>query len=178
MPAGRKVIFGCWEDRSFIGVIIYSKGVNNNMTKFFNLKHTQICELTRIAFDKHKEAVSKFIAVSLKLLKRMCPGLKVIFSYADKDQNHSGAIYKASNFTYLGGNYGQTYHFIINGKKRHSRSVNQIMHQKYNVKSNLENIRKYLDKSAVKYFPKGKHLFTYCIDRSLENFIRTKAAIA
>lgn len=176
MPAGKMVIFGVWENDKFIGVIIYSKGSNNNQTKFYNLEHTEICELTRIALNKHNENVSKMISISLKLLKKLCPKLKLVFSYAYKDQNHSGAIYKASNFLYLGDNFGKTSSFIINNKKVHRRTVNSILNKK-NISASLENVKKYLDPNAKYFIPKGKHLFVYILDKNdkqLYNRIKQK----
>lgn len=164
IPAGKMICFGIWEDDIFKGVIIYSKDANNNQPKYYGLQHNELVELTRIAMNTHKIEVSKVISVSIKLLKKLCPHLKLIFSFADKDQNHKGTIYKASNFIYLGDKHGLTDCFIVHGKKTHRRSLYSIL-KKYNIPITLENVRKYIDKDATIFKPKGKHLFVYILDK-------------
>lgn len=168
IPAGKMICFGIWEDDIFKGVIIYSKGANNNQAQYYGLKHNQLVELTRIAMNTHKIEVSKVISISIRILKKLCPHIKLIFSFADKDQNHKGTIYKASNFIYLGDNHGLTDCFIVKGKKTHRRSLYSIL-KKYNITVTLSNIQKYLDPKATVFKPKGKHLFVYILDKQDTN---------
>ncbi|WP_449441465.1 Mom family adenine methylcarbamoylation protein [Serratia entomophila] len=46
--------------------------------------------------------VSQILAKAIKFLSAVCPGLRLIVSYADKDQNHHGGIYQATNWIYEG----------------------------------------------------------------------------
>lgn len=126
VPAGKTLKIGIWENGQFIGVIIYSYGANNNAPKSFGLKQTEICELTRVAMTSHITPVTRCLALSRKFLVRQCPGIKLVFSYADKtNQGHLGVIYQADNWLYLGerstGDKGAYY--VINGKKIHGRSA-------------------------------------------------------
>jgi len=61
-------------------------------------------ELTRLALSEvcPKNSESRVIAVSIRILKKASPSLKGIITYADTAQGHTGIIYKASNFKYLG----------------------------------------------------------------------------
>lgn len=107
-------------------MVIFSYGANNNAAKSFGLKQEQICELTRVALRAHGVPASRVIAIALRLLKGLCPGIKVVFSYADKtNQGHHGGIYQAGNWDYLGertsGMKGAYY--FIKGKKMHGRSA-------------------------------------------------------
>ena len=158
MPTGKTVKIGVWEDGKYIGVVIYSYGANNNAAKSFNLEQSQCCELTRVALTKHQSSVSRILAISLKLLKKICPKLKLVFSYSDlSDQGHHGGIYQANGWLYLGqrktSNKGAYY--FINGKQMHGRSARA----KYGSESN---------------FPKGwehvpsktKHLYLKILDNS------------
>ena len=43
-----------------------------------------------------QESTSKALAISLKLVKKHCPTVKMIVSYADEGQNHKGIIYQAT----------------------------------------------------------------------------------
>lgn len=126
MPAGKTVKIGVWENDIFIGVVIYSYGANNNAAKSFKLTQYECCELTRVALNKHNSQVSRILSISLKLLKKLCPNLKLVFSYSDlSDMGHHGGIYQADNWLYLGerktSNKGAYY--IINGKQIHGRSA-------------------------------------------------------
>lgn len=161
MPKGKLVKIGVWENFKFVGAVIYGYGANNNAAKSFKLLQTQVCELTRVALNKnHKTKVSKILSIAHKLLIKSNPGLKLVFSYADKtNQNHHGGIYQADNWIYLGerktSNKGAYY--LINGKKMHGRSARA----KY---------------KAEKYFPKGwshipsqtKHLYVKIIDKNIK----------
>ncbi len=61
------------------------------------------CELVRVALAGGREhPTSKCLAISLKILKRHCPGLKVIVSYADTKEGHLGTIYQATNWLFVG----------------------------------------------------------------------------
>ncbi|MEM7738704.1 MAG: protein Mom, partial [Deinococcota bacterium] len=69
VPAGKLVKVGVWEDGKFIGCIIFSRGANNNIGKPYQLKQTEICELTRVALTQHKTPVSKMLAIALRMLR-------------------------------------------------------------------------------------------------------------
>ena len=127
LPAGKTVKVGVWEDNAFVGVVIYSHGANNNACKYFGLTQVECCELTRVALNRtHKTPVSKILSISRKLLVKLCPKIKVVFSYADKtNQQHHGGIYQADNWLYLGERTTAdkgAYYFIL-GKKIHGRSA-------------------------------------------------------
>lgn len=51
MPAGKALHCGVWEDGSFIGVVIFSRGANNHIARPFNLTQTEVVELTRICIN-------------------------------------------------------------------------------------------------------------------------------
>jgi hypothetical protein len=42
------------------------------------------------------------LSISLKMIKKQCPGLKLIVSYADPNQCHLGKIYQADNWVFVG----------------------------------------------------------------------------
>ena len=102
LPVGKLVKVGVWEDKKFIGCIIFSRGANYNMPKTFNLKQDECVELTRIALNKHQTAVSKIASIAIKFLKKQSPNIKLIVSYADPEQGHIGGIYQAGNWIYKG----------------------------------------------------------------------------
>jgi hypothetical protein len=103
MPVSKLVKFGVWEDKKFVGSIIYSLGSAKTAGFRYHLKMTEICELVRVALnDNHTVFCSQLISITLKKLKLHCPGLRLIVSFADRTQNHNGTIYQAANWIYVG----------------------------------------------------------------------------
>ena len=123
VPVPPLVKVGAWEDGEFIGVILFSRGASNNLYKPYGLQQTEGCELTRVALKNHKTPVSKIMRHAIAFLKKKCPGLKLIVSFADPHQGHHGGIYQAGNWIYLGKTSSDNKYFDSNGKQWHSRMV-------------------------------------------------------
>lgn len=126
MPAGKLVKVGVWENDKFTGVVLFGYGANNNAAKSFELSQHEVCELTRVALNIHKTQVSRIIAIAIKFLIKQSPGIKLVFSYADKtNQGHHGGIYQAAGWIYLGerSTSDKGAYYIIKGKKIHGRSA-------------------------------------------------------
>jgi len=124
MPSGKLVRFGIWEDKEFIGSVLFGSGANPNMSKVVNLTPYEVCELVRVALNTHKNPVSKIVSFCMKKLRKDFPNIKAVVSYADPMQNHKGKIYQAMNWLYLGETKTAT-HFMQDGKFYHSRTINQ-----------------------------------------------------
>lgn len=166
LPTGKIVKIGAWENDKFIGVILFSYGANNNAAKSFGLKQTQVCELTRVALNVHKSPVSRMLSIATKLLKKQSPGIRLVFSYADKsDIGHHGGIYQADNWIYLGerktSNKGAYY--LINGKQMHGRSARA----KYGNETNFP-------KGWQHVASKTKHLYVKVIDSEYKLMFESK----
>jgi hypothetical protein len=175
MPTGKIVKIGVWENDKFIGCVLYSYGANNNAAKSFNLKQHECCELTRVALTKHETPVSKILAISLILLKKKCPGLKIIFSYADKsDQNHIGTIYQANGWLYLGerttSNKGAYY--LINGKQIHGRSARA----KYGSEKRFPLGWKHVDSKTKYLYVKILHSH-YCLNHATYSYPKRASSV-
>ena len=121
MPKSKLVKFGVWENDVFIGAIIYGVGATSDLVKGYGLKMEQGCELVRVALRKHDHPVSKMVAVTLRLLKKHSPGLKLCVSFADPEQGHVGAIYQAGGWIY-NGNSAASDEYIYKGKRWQGRS--------------------------------------------------------
>lgn len=163
-----QVAFSCYEDNIFIGVICYGGGANNNMAKAFGLLTGQVLELERVALNgKQKAPTSKFVAVSMRLVKKAKPMLKMLVSYADiTNQNHKGIIYQATNWVHDGvSKTNKDAYYIVNGKLVHGRS----MRAKYGSKANFP---EYEDAPVQE-----KHRYLYFFDKELErNYMRQKCS--
>ena len=125
-PMGGTARIGVWEDTSFRGVVIFGIGSNRNIAKPFGLEQHEVCELSRVALREHKTAVSRIVAIALRMLKREFPLLQVVVSYADMRQGHLGVIYQAGNWTYVGTALSSTA-MILFGRERHSRNIRAPM---------------------------------------------------
>jgi hypothetical protein len=169
IPKSKLVKIGVWENDEFIGCIIYSYGANNMIGKQYGLKMIEVCELTRVALKEHQTEVSRILSISQKLLKKLCPGLRLIISYADLDQGHSGGIYKANGWIYQGiQDIGGKGSFIINGKKVHAKSI----YTTYGPGTqNLKWLREHLDPNADFHVTKGKHKFLMPLDSGMRQQI-------
>ena len=108
------------------GCIIYGSGANPMIGEAYGLKQGQIFELVRMALNGKQESTSKALALSLKLLKKRCPTLKAVVSYADKGQKHIGTIYQATNWYYVGQSESSSTEFYYKGKWEHSRTIGQL----------------------------------------------------
>lgn len=138
------------------GVIIYGGGANNNLAKSFNLHNGEILELERVALNGKQEQTSKAVALSLKLLHKENPVVKLIVSYADHRQKHVGTIYKATNWLFLGIAKTSDTQYYYNGKWTHERTINS------------KKDKEILKKKLPKRLNSNKFKYIYCFDKELK----------
>jgi|TARA_Y100000114_G_scaffold60183_1_gene55162 hypothetical protein len=95
--------FGLFDNKNLIGVIMYGQIAMANVWKKYVKKENDLIELRRLCCidDTPKNTESYFIGFTLRWLKKNTTYSKVI-SYADKNYNHIGIVYKASNFQFQG----------------------------------------------------------------------------
>lgn len=150
------------DKNEWCGVILYGTGATPNIGSQYNLKQGQVVELVRMALNGKQSSTSKCMAISLKLLNKKIPLCKLVVSYADIDQNHTGIIYQATNWFYVGDcNQNTRTGFIINGKKVHNKSLHGMGKQQ-----SLKGARS-IDQNATEFISKGKRKYIYPLDKSL-----------
>jgi len=155
VPTGKLVKVGVWEDDAFIGVVIFSRGASPFLGAKFELPQVSICELTRIAMNRHKTPVSRIVAIAVLFLKKHCPGVKLVVSFADPKEGHHGGVYQAGNWVYSGRS-NPTTELFVGGKWRHMRGAH---YQK-------------TEKTKSRVVP-GKHRYLMPICESIEGKIRS-----
>jgi hypothetical protein len=160
MPAGKLIKLGIWENDTFVGCVLFGRGANNHIGSPYGLSQIEICELVRIALNTHKCQVSQIVAISLKILKRQSPGLRLVVSYADPEQNHKGIIYQASNWVYCGSSQPQRFALGLHGEIVHKKT----MHSKRGTIVGLQ-------KSKILW----KHKYLYPLDRAMRRQIEPLA---
>ena len=122
MPVGPKLMIGVWEDGVFTGCVIFARGGQPHMGKRYGLGMMEWCELSRVALRKHNTPVTRILAISMRMIKKHSPGLRLIISFADPQQGHHGGIYQGGNWLYSGATK-QRRVFTKNGKRIHERRV-------------------------------------------------------
>jgi hypothetical protein len=122
LPAGKSVKIGTWENGVFVGVVYFSLGANPHLASPYGLLKTEACELTRVALGNHKAAVSRILKIAILFLKRHCPLLRLVVSYADDGQGHHGGIYQAGGWLFVGTHSGERA-IVVGNKKIHPRQA-------------------------------------------------------
>jgi hypothetical protein len=153
------------------GVILFAVGANNNIAKTYKLNQGNVIELVRMALNGKQESTSKALAISLKLIKKSLPLVKLIISYADKDQNHSGTIYQATNWFYVGTNLQNKKDgsFIINGKRIHGKTISDKC-KTHRLSKTINNIKiVYKTDNIIEFVTKGKIKYIYPLDKNIIN---------
>lgn len=151
IPSGKLVKLGVWEDEKYIGCVLYGRGANNNALKKYGLKVTEGCELMRVALREHKNTVTKILSITFLMLKKTNPGVKLIISYADPEQNHKGTIYKAGNWKYEGLTKPVDYYKDEKGNEIHWRKARFAQKR---------------GEKLQKFYKPGKHKFIYWLNAS------------
>lgn len=141
------------------GVICYGVDATNNIASPYSLKQGEVIELLRMALNGKQESTTKAMSISLKLLKKYAPNVKLIVSYADSEQGHYGTIYQATNWFYTG--YSTDTNLIVNGKREHRRTLGSRFGT-----CSAEALRiKGFNIEVLKTKPKWKYIFP--LDKSL-----------
>ena len=170
VPFGKTVKVGVWENGDFIGAIIYSRGATQNIGSPFGLEQTEICELQRVALDDHDAPVSQMLSISRKLLQEKSPGMRCIVSYADTNQDHTGGIYQADNWHFIGETGGKRF-LNIDGEKAHTRTVAK----NYGTHS-VKKLRKILGTDNIEYIEgEPKYKYAYPLDNEMEDKVEGMA---
>ena len=166
MPKSKIVHCGVWENNKFIGAVLFSVGANNNLGNPYGLLQTEVCELVRVALTKHESYVSQIVALSIRMLKKQSPGLRLIVSFADPEHDHAGGIYQAMNWLYAGMTTPAD-EWIVNGKRWHGRA---LRHEKPAHLTTAE-AAKAMDANSKRIMGSSKHRYLYPLDRAMRKQI-------
>lgn len=157
LPTGKLVKYGLWEEgTAFKGAVIFGRGASPYLLNRYGLDATEGCELVRVAFRHHTAPVSQVIAETLRMLKRDQPGLRVVVSFADPKEGHSGRIYQAGNWIYAGISNSTT-EYRLGGRWVHTRGA--YWHPDRN------------DATPSRTVP-GKYRYLYPLDKAMRRSLR------
>ena len=113
------------EADEWCGVIMYGLGAAPAIAKPFGLWQGQVIELVRVALNGKQGhgRTSQAVAMTLRQLKKDCPLVCIVVSYADSAQGHTGTIYQATNWYYLGPVISVNYIEKHTGKLIHGKTA-------------------------------------------------------
>ena len=171
----QKECFGLYTQGNFglpkmIGAMMYAiPSMPATAAKYNPINPNKCLELRRLVCidDTPKNTESYFIGQTFRWLKQYTD-MEVVVSFADQHYGHSGTIYKASNFDFLGETAGARI-LMVDGKEMHSRSLNQ-KERPYG----RELKRRYDsgDKNIFWKKRKPKHIYVYYLNKKIKRQIK------
>lgn len=159
-PTGKNIFFGWYIDGMLYAVADYGIGVNpyqaQSLSKMTGLdihkeELIELKRLCRIEPKNEKLSLSMFISKCHRMLALY--GYRYVVSFSDPNYGHSGGIYKASNFKYLGKTNPETHAIDSSGTIRHRR-----LYFRYARRNNIDvsQARKELGLKLIKTIPKDR----------------------
>jgi hypothetical protein len=161
MPSGRLVCIGVWEFLLFVGAVIFGRGASSEIGSPFGLPQSEVCELCRVALGPHTAPTSQIVSIAVRLLRRHCPGLRLIVSYADPEHGHVGTLYQAMGWSYLGTTNRESL-IRLNGRLLHPRTVASRYHMR-----SIDWLRLHIDADAGHARTLPKHRYVLPLDAAM-----------
>ena len=158
--------FGLYDDDVLIGACLFGQ-LSTTSWKKYSDKETDIVELRRLVLidETPRNTESWFIAKCIKYIKQNSE-FATIVSYADPYYNHTGYIYQASNFIYIGTtNKDKLLKDRETGKTFHSRALRTKYNGDY--KPFVKVLRKKHEMGLLEEITvPGKHIYVYPLRKS------------
>lgn len=124
-PGGASLNFGVFVGTHLLGIVVLGAGPAN-LHRFFDgaLPQEVMC-LARMWLDDRlgRNCESRTLGIILRHLRREQTIIKALVAYSDPQAWHSGIIYQASGFLYLGPSTAMPRYRLPNGSVHHSRSL-------------------------------------------------------
>lgn len=157
--------FFAGSNEKLIGCMTYGHPVSNRTVGSITdgLELNNVLELTRLVIlDNYGKNIESYsIAQSFQWMRNNDKNVKVLVSYADPEQAHTGGIYRATNWIYQGCGYSKLmpdYSLLLktDGLWMHSRTVGS----KFGNKS-VENLAKRIGRTFWRKEETAKHRYIY-----------------
>tara|TARA_B100001250_G_scaffold352141_1_gene324723 strand:+ start:375 stop:971 length:597 start_codon:yes stop_codon:yes gene_type:complete len=153
-------VFGLFCDDDLIGAMIYGPLGMANTWKKYGETENDVIELRRLCCidNTPKCTESYFIGKTQRWLKKNT-NHKIIVSYADAHYNHTGIIYRATNFQYEGlTSKGRVIDY--DGRTYHDKAIRTKYKGK--LKPFAQRLKQALESGDAKYISTpGKHIYTF-----------------
>jgi hypothetical protein len=124
VPAAAVGAFGVFHDTKLVGGVVFTAGSTNAHRLLEAGRNGDVLTLSRLWLSDvlPRNSESRVISICLRMLRRE-GRWKAVVSYADPSAGHTGVIYQASGFAYLGQGPPESYVLLSDGKPHHPRSV-------------------------------------------------------
>lgn len=153
-------------DNRIVGAVLFG-AMSTTAWKKFSENEKEVLELRRLVLldEAGKNCESRVVGYCLRWIKNNDKNIKVVVSYADPNHGHSGIIYKASNFEYLGiSSQDKGYLDKETGKVYHSRALRTKYKGDY--KPFVKKLREKKENGILQEITlKGKHCYIYKLNR-------------
>lgn len=131
MPKLNKVVLGLFDKEEMVGAITFGWGVRpeDTIKKLFpSLLSKDYLEIGKLCLldELPKNSESRFISAAMRLLKKIKPELKLVFTWADAIWGKPGYIYQAANFLF-GGSIGSEAYRTKEGARLHPRQLHKYL---------------------------------------------------
>jgi hypothetical protein len=161
MPAGAILCFGVYAEDVLVGAVVFTCGARLGHRLLWAARPDDVITLARLYLidELPKNSESRVLGYVLRHLRRHCPW-KLVLSYADPAAGHTGTIYRATGWLYLGVTEPSSYVDIGDGALHHPRTVFNSLGA-----NNVRHLRA-TGIAAVRRQMVGKHRYAYLLDPS------------
>lgn len=159
MPAGARVCFGIYLHNDLHGAVVFTAGARQGHKLLAAAKPQDVVTLARLWLSDElpRNSESRVLGVVLRTL-RQTTDWKLILSYADPTAGHTGIIYRASGWLYLGQTESNSYVDLGDNTLHHPRSI----YSRYG-SNNIRHLRA-TGVPARRVAQPGKHRYAYVLD--------------
>jgi hypothetical protein len=152
-----------------IGAMLYGALGMANCWKKYATTIDGVIELRRLCCidDTPKNTESYFIGATLRWLRKNTD-IQCVVSYADPNFNHTGIIYKASNFTFMGiTSKGRVIERLSDGKVFHDKTIRTKY--KGELKPFAQRLKDELNNGTAIYkTQEGKYIYLYNLNKKIK----------
>ena len=161
-PGGALLNFGVFVGNLLLGVAVLGVGPTNLPRLFQGAEMQEVICLARLWPDDRlgRNSESRTLGFILRKLRREQSTLKALVAYSDPAAGHTGTIYRAAGFLYLGESTAMPLYQLPDGSIHHSRSLSH----RYGTHSRKHFASYGVEVELVNQLP--KHIYVALIDPS------------
>lgn len=127
-PGGGVLDFGVFAGSALLGVLVLGVGPSNIHRLFRDARRGEVLCLARLWLDDRlgRNSESRVLGIVLRALRRSQSRIKALVAYGDPGAGHSGVIYRAAGFAYVGLSQGTPLYRLEGSIPHHSRSFSAV----------------------------------------------------
>ena len=159
-PGGAALAFGIFVCDKLAGIAVLGVGPPNGHRLLRDARREQVLCLARFWLDDllPRNSESRSLAVILRYLRKRQSTVKTVVAYSDPSAGHTGGIYRACGFLYLGLSDSTPLYKLSDGSVQHSRTLGH----RYGSRSQKYLASQGLEVSLVPQTP--KHTYAALVD--------------